>query len=154
MIKGISVFCLLLLFLLPAAALGGDKTEMPKLKFSAKDAEFIVVLYDNVTTRNFLTLLPLTLTFEDFAGAEKTGHRRFSERFCSVPWRFNALRPVGKPRLFLQRRRIFERPCKLGAYRIRHRKTREYVRQLRAARCSFLQHFVYEFTSTFVEIHM
>jgi hypothetical protein len=69
----IFVLCLLLLFL-PEAASSGDRTDMPKLKFSAGSAEFIVILYDNATARDFLTLLPLILTFEDYAGTEKISY--------------------------------------------------------------------------------
>ncbi|MEU0484413.1 cyclophilin-like fold protein [Streptosporangium sp. NPDC006013] len=44
---------------------------MPRLRFSTPDAEIIVTTTDNPTTQDLLAQLPLTLTFEDFAGKEK-----------------------------------------------------------------------------------
>lgn len=40
-----------------------------KLVFNNK--EVIVKMYDNPTSKDFLSLLPMTLTFEDYAGIEK-----------------------------------------------------------------------------------
>jgi hypothetical protein len=36
------------------------------------DEQVIVKLYDNPTSRDFLTLLPLTTKLEDYAGSEKS----------------------------------------------------------------------------------
>lgn len=44
-----------------------------RIKLNFNNEEVIVKLYDNSTSRDFLTLLPLTTTLEDFAGAEKIG---------------------------------------------------------------------------------
>lgn len=41
----------------------------------------VAELEDNPTTRDFLTLLPLTITFEDFAGKEKI--KRLSKRLTT-----------------------------------------------------------------------
>jgi len=41
-----------------------------KLTFNNNE-EVIVKMHDNPTSRDFLTLLPLTLTFRDYAGTEK-----------------------------------------------------------------------------------
>ncbi|WP_346353054.1 cyclophilin-like fold protein [Azotosporobacter soli] len=43
-----------------------------KLKFN--NAEVIVKMYDNPTSRDFLTLLPLTIKVEDYAGREKIAY--------------------------------------------------------------------------------
>nr|WP_300980728.1 cyclophilin-like fold protein [Flavonifractor sp. An306] len=43
-----------------------------RLAFDGKEA--IVTLEDNATTRDFLSMLPMTLTFEDYAGSEKISH--------------------------------------------------------------------------------
>ncbi|MGO4275583.1 cyclophilin-like fold protein, partial [Paenibacillus sp. TAF58] len=47
----------------------GSKDERIKLTFD--NEEFIVKMYDNPTSRDFLTRLPLTLTFKEFSGFEK-----------------------------------------------------------------------------------
>jgi hypothetical protein len=44
------------------------------IKMSFNDEEIIVKMYDNPTSRDFLTLLPLTLEFEDYATAEKISY--------------------------------------------------------------------------------
>lgn len=43
-----------------------------RLAFDGKEA--IVTLEDNATTRDFLSMLPMTLTFEDYAGSEKISY--------------------------------------------------------------------------------
>lgn len=43
-----------------------------RLAFDGKEA--IVTLEDNATTRDFLTMLPATLTFQDYAGSEKISY--------------------------------------------------------------------------------
>jgi|GEM_PF-1962823 len=42
-----------------------------RIKLSFNNEEVIVKMYDNPTSRDFLTLLPITTTLEDFAGSEK-----------------------------------------------------------------------------------
>lgn len=42
-----------------------------RIKIKIKDQELIAVMEDNPTTMNFLNMLPLTMSFKDFAGAEK-----------------------------------------------------------------------------------
>jgi hypothetical protein len=42
-----------------------------RIKLTFNNEEVIVKMYDNPTSRDFLTLLPLTLTLEDYAGTEK-----------------------------------------------------------------------------------
>lgn len=45
-----------------------------RVKLTFNDAEVIVKLYDNPTSRDFLTLLPLTVKVEDYAGTEKISY--------------------------------------------------------------------------------
>ena len=45
-----------------------------RVRFTVGDAEIIVRLADNPTSRDFLSMLPLTLEFEDFASMEKIGY--------------------------------------------------------------------------------
>jgi hypothetical protein len=45
-----------------------------KLRLKVKDKEITVTLIDSETTRDFVSLLPLTLTMDDLFGREKFGH--------------------------------------------------------------------------------
>lgn len=49
-------------------------TEAPRVRFTAGASEITVRLADNPTSRDFLSLLPLTLEFEDFNGMEKISY--------------------------------------------------------------------------------
>lgn len=42
-----------------------------KIKITLEDTEVTATLTDSQTTRDFVSLLPLTLTLEDYAGTEK-----------------------------------------------------------------------------------
>lgn len=45
-----------------------------RIKIKIKDQELIAVMEDNSTTTDFLNMLPLTMTFKDFSGAEKISY--------------------------------------------------------------------------------
>ncbi|KRF43551.1 cyclophilin-like fold protein [Paenibacillus sp. Soil787] len=45
-----------------------------RIKLTFNNEEVIVKMNDNPTSRDFLTLLPLTLTLEDYAGTEKINY--------------------------------------------------------------------------------
>jgi hypothetical protein len=45
-----------------------------RVRFSSGDVEVIVRIADNPTSRDLVARLPLTLTFEDFAGKEKISY--------------------------------------------------------------------------------
>lgn len=45
-----------------------------RIKIKIKDQELIAVMEDNPTTRDFFNMLPLTMSFKDFAGAEKISY--------------------------------------------------------------------------------
>jgi hypothetical protein len=53
-----------------------DGTEMgsPRVRFATGDAEIVVRVVDNPTSRDLVSKLPLTLTFEEFAGREKISY--------------------------------------------------------------------------------
>lgn len=53
---------------------GADAVKDVRVKLTFNNEDIIVKMYDNPTSRDFLTLLPLTLTFEDYAGTEKIGY--------------------------------------------------------------------------------
>ncbi|MEV0283634.1 cyclophilin-like fold protein [Kribbella sp. NPDC050820] len=62
----------------PAATVTPTMTRTPmaetRLRFSAGDAGMVVRLNDSPTSRDLVSRLPLTLTFEDFAGREKISY--------------------------------------------------------------------------------
>ena len=45
-----------------------------KIKLTFGENEVVVALEDNATTRDFLSMLPATLTFQDYAGSEKISY--------------------------------------------------------------------------------
>lgn len=45
-----------------------------RIKIKIKDQELIAVMQDNPTTRDFLSMFPLTMTFKDFSGTEKISY--------------------------------------------------------------------------------
>lgn len=53
---------------------GGVSVENARIKFKFGNEEVIAKMYDNPTSRAFLVQLPITITFEDYAGLEKTGY--------------------------------------------------------------------------------
>lgn len=42
-----------------------------KLKITIGDKSIMATMYDNSTTKDFMSMLPLTLNLEDYAGTEK-----------------------------------------------------------------------------------
>lgn len=53
---------------------GSDAMEDIRIKLTFNNEEVIVKMFDNPTSRDFLTLLPLTITLEDYAGTEKINY--------------------------------------------------------------------------------
>lgn len=51
-----------------------DNLDGTRIKLSFNNEEVIVKMFDNPTSRDFITLLPLTLTFEDYARTEKISY--------------------------------------------------------------------------------
>lgn len=47
---------------------------MSKIKFSFNGNEITAVVYDNPTARDFMSLLPVTLSFEDYNQSEKISY--------------------------------------------------------------------------------
>jgi hypothetical protein len=45
-----------------------------KIRFKVKDQDITATLRDSKTTQDVISLLPLTLTLEDYAGIEKIGY--------------------------------------------------------------------------------
>ncbi|WP_078410587.1 cyclophilin-like fold protein [Priestia abyssalis] len=53
---------------------GSDAMGGIRIKLTFNNEEVIVNMYDNPTSKDVLSLLPLTLTFEDYAGTEKISY--------------------------------------------------------------------------------
>lgn len=51
-----------------------EAAEIPKLKVTVDDTELTATLLDNPTSRDLLTMLPLTLTFNDYNSTEKISY--------------------------------------------------------------------------------
>ncbi|MEH7416544.1 cyclophilin-like fold protein [Neobacillus drentensis] len=47
---------------------------MSNIKLTFNNEEVMVKVFDNPTSRDFLSILPMTLTFEDYAGTEKISY--------------------------------------------------------------------------------
>lgn len=58
----------------PNGPAGEDQVNVTRLRFSTGDAEIVVRVADNPTSRDFVSKLPLSLTFEEFAGREKISY--------------------------------------------------------------------------------
>ena len=72
--KNAVLLCILLLSAVPAFAGDGGKgpaAPAMKVRITAGDRDAVVALYDTPVSRDFASLLPLTVTFADFAGTEK-----------------------------------------------------------------------------------
>jgi hypothetical protein len=48
-----------------------NKTSNVKIRITFDKKEIVISMYDNPTSRDFVSLLPLQVTLDDFAGAEK-----------------------------------------------------------------------------------
>jgi hypothetical protein len=51
-----------------------ERTDSMKIRITLKDAVITATLTDSQTTQDFVSLLPLTLTLEDYAGTEKISY--------------------------------------------------------------------------------
>ena len=74
--KKLFLFPVMLLFALTIAACsnspnGFEEPDTEQPKTSGNDGEVTATMKDNVTTRDFLSRLPIEVTMNDYAGAEK-----------------------------------------------------------------------------------
>jgi hypothetical protein len=58
----------------PATELSGQRTSAMKIRLTINGNAVTATLIDNATARDFLTLLPMTLTLEDYASTEKINY--------------------------------------------------------------------------------
>lgn len=66
-----AILLLLVLFIgFAVSAYGEEKTAM-KIRISTGNTVLTATMLDNSTSRDFISLLPLTLTLKDYAGTEK-----------------------------------------------------------------------------------
>jgi hypothetical protein len=90
-------------------------------------------MLDSETTRDFISLLPLTLTLSDYAQTEKGQRsaetavdRRRAGRRRSRRRRYRVLRAVGELRDLLQGLRLLERAREARQHRLPRRRTRNH----------------------------
>ena len=81
-----------------------QETSTMKVRITVDGKAIEATLLDNATARDFASLLPLTLTLEDYNSTH--GWRPCGRR--SRTRRHRVLRAVGKPRDLLQRLRLLE----------------------------------------------
>lgn len=65
------ILSLLIAFMVLAAAAFGEENVTMKIRLSSATTVLTATLLDNATSRDFMAMLPMTLTLRDYAGTEK-----------------------------------------------------------------------------------
>ncbi len=73
---------------------GGAGEDYARIKLILGNDAFIVDMYDNPISRDFLTMLPITLSFEDYVGKEKISY--LSRKLYIEPTQSNSGPSVGE----------------------------------------------------------
>ncbi len=68
------VLCLALLCFSLSSVCKAEETQPQKIKLLFADRQAVVVLDDHPAVQDFVSMLPLTMTFEDYNGIEKIGY--------------------------------------------------------------------------------
>jgi hypothetical protein len=58
----------------PPTEISPERKDSMQIKITVENTELTATLIDSATTRDFVSLLPLTLTLEDYAGIEKISY--------------------------------------------------------------------------------
>jgi len=66
-----TILSFLVLLMVLTASAGGEESNIMKIKISSGNSVLSATMLDNATSRDFMSLLPLTLTLRDYAGTEK-----------------------------------------------------------------------------------
>jgi len=66
-----TIFAFLFIFIGFAVSTGAEECYRMKIRISAGDTVLTATMLDNATSRDFMSMLPLTLTLKDYAGTEK-----------------------------------------------------------------------------------
>jgi hypothetical protein len=105
----------------PPTEPSSQETNTVKIRLTINAKAMTASLSDNATTRDFLSLLPITLTLEDYAATEKITYlaRKLSTagappRQRSFRWGHRVLRSLGEPGDLLQGFRYSEGLIRLG----------------------------------------
>jgi hypothetical protein len=94
-----------------------------KIRMDVNGTAVTATLDDNETSREFVSLLPLTLTLEDYNSTEKISNlakklsTKGARRNRPLGRRYRLLRTVGQPGDLLQGLRVFARPREARADR-------------------------------------
>lgn len=65
------ILSFLFTFMTLTASAHGEENDSMKIKISAGNTVLTATMLDNATSRDFMSLMPLTLTLKDYAGKEK-----------------------------------------------------------------------------------
>jgi len=69
-VPGKILFCFVLLMVIKTTTFGAETNTM-KIKITTDKTALTATMLDNATSRDFMSMLPLTLTLKDYAGTEK-----------------------------------------------------------------------------------
>ena len=69
-----TMLCLSFMMIDSGAAAMSENRFYLKMRIISEGREAVIALYDNPVSRDFASLLPLDVTFEDYAGTEKITH--------------------------------------------------------------------------------
>lgn len=70
----ISIFSFLIMFgLMVSTPAFGEEKETMKIRIAAGKTVLTATMFNNATSRDFMSLLPITLSLKDYAGTEKIG---------------------------------------------------------------------------------
>jgi hypothetical protein len=58
----------------PPTEISPERSDSMKIKITIKDTELTATLVDSETTQDFIAMLPLTITLEDYGGTEKISY--------------------------------------------------------------------------------
>ena len=82
--------------LLPAQKASSQEVRAMKIRLTVNGTPIPATFHDNAATRELRQLLPLTLTFQDYASAEKIA-------YCRASWRLRVHRRASPRRLATSR---------------------------------------------------
>jgi len=65
------ILLFLVVFMAITTSAFGEESNIMKIKITTDSTELTATMLDNATSRDFISLLPLTVTLKDYAGTEK-----------------------------------------------------------------------------------
>jgi len=65
------IFSLSIALMASSVSIYGEEKNLMKVRISSRDRVLTATMLDNATSRDFMSLMPITLTLKDYAGKEK-----------------------------------------------------------------------------------